>query len=80
MRGKPDLSRLVGGIWYSPSEAAVLLGAVEGLRAGIAARASGEATDEALLSVLGYTAERLSLQLAALSWPRDASGKAPYPV
>ena len=71
-RQKPDLSRLVL-LDYTPTEAAMLMGLLEGLR-----NLRGEALGTDSLSVIDDTNARIRLQLKQLHWP--VHNPAPFPV
>lgn len=71
-RQKPDLSRLVMLDW-TPTEAAILMGLLEGLR-----NLRGEALGADSLSVIDDTSARIRLQLKQLHWP--VHNPAPFPV
>lgn len=71
-RAKPDLSRLVMLDW-TPTEAAILLGLLEGLR-----NLRGEALGREALVVIDDATGRIRLQLKQLHWP--VHNPAPFPV
>lgn len=71
-RAKPDLSRLVLLDW-TPTEAAILMGLLEGLR-----NLRGEAFGHEALIVIDDTNAGIRLQLKTLHWP--IHNPAPFPV
>ena len=73
MKRKPDLSRLVS-LDLSPTEAAILVGLLEGLK-GL----RGNEFGVPVLDFVDGTNAHLRLQLKQLSWP-EGRGRAPFPV
>lgn len=70
---KADLSRLVM-LTYTPTEAALLQGALEVMRNRMIAASPAE-----VLDVLDHSIHRINLQLRQLKWPPQHN-KAPFPV
>lgn len=74
MKGpKPDLSRLVT-LDYSPTEAVILIGLLEGTKRG-----SGHNFGPPLIDLIDGTCARIRPQLKQLNWPQDRN-RAPYPL
>ena len=70
---KPDLSRLVS-LDLSPSEAAVLVGLLEGLLV-----LRGKVLGAQELALVNGAVGHLRLQLHQLAWPEERN-RAPFPV
>jgi len=70
---KPDLSRLVS-LDLSPSEAAVLVGLLEGLLV-----LRGKVLGAQELALVNGAVGHLRLQLHQLAWP-EGQNRAPFPV
>lgn len=72
-RDKPDLSRLVT-LDYSPTEAAMLVGILEGVM-----RARGPELGIPITELIDGTVMHIRTQLRQLHWPQGHKA-APYPV
>ena len=73
MKKKPDLSRLVT-LDYSPTEAIILVGLLEGIK-----RDKGHLFGDPLVDLIDGTCTHIRLQLKQLRWPQERN-RAPYPV